>query len=64
MHAWVSCLSRAAAGAGVGAAVPVVGVAAAVGVGVAAAAVLRAVVAEVEDLGIPHGVQLAVVVAV
>jgi hypothetical protein len=57
VHAWVSYPSPAAA-----AAVVVVVVSAAADV--AAAAVLRAVVAEVEDLGIPHGVQLAVVVAV
>lgn len=62
VHASVSYPSPAAA-----AAVPAVVAAAGVGVvadAVAAAAVLRAVVAEVEDLGIPHGVQLAVVVAV
>lgn len=74
MHAWVSHPSSAAAAAvpavddaadnvavaGVDAADVVVAAA----VGVAAAAVLRAVVAKVEDLGIPQGVQLAVEVVV
>jgi hypothetical protein len=59
VHAWVSLPSSAVAAAAV--AVPAV---VDVAVDVAAAAVLRAVVVEVEDLGIPQGVQLAVEVAV